>query len=207
MCLAHHLHATLILAGGTLCCAGCGRAASLRAYPSSEITAVELDHVYVFAPAQSTEAEVVSALAEAGLRVSDRRSEFPDGVSGRYVVFDNGYLEVLWYDGSANGDSSTRRTAAWERTGASPMGVGLRRVAETPEALPFPTRGHSAEWMEPGTEMRLLGTSADTLARSLFVVPRSMAYPDSTELAAWVSSLPPDKRERAVAERAPRWQW
>ena len=127
-----------------------------RASPPNRISsAVELDHVYLYAPARSTEAEVVAALTHAGFLVS-QRNQFPDGVIGRYVRFENVYLEVLWYDGTTPTDAATRLQSRWESTRASPIGIGLHRANGSAQELPFPTRRFAASWLPPGTEMRLL---------------------------------------------------
>ena len=163
---------------------------------------IKLDHLFIYAPAQSSEAEVISELEAAGFYVATSRHEFSDGVISRYVFFYNGYLEVLWYDGGKETDDNTRRQAGWERTGASPFGVGLRRREGTPEDLPFPTRRYTAEWMEPGTALQLLGTEADTLAPELFVLNPQRALPDSTALMAHLSRLHHEEAERYIKARA-----
>jgi hypothetical protein len=151
-------------------------------------SAVELDHVFMYAPRESPEEEVVQTLREAGLIVDDTRSEFPDGVVGRYVYFANAYLEVLWLEPNSRTGSATSRRAMWQTTQVSPFGVGLRRRKGAPEELPFPTRSEVAEWMRPGTEMRILTQDDEVLAPKLFVVPDYMAMtswpPDSSDLSS-----------------------
>jgi hypothetical protein len=154
--------------GVELTCA-VGRGDSLAA-------AVELDHVYLYAPQRSSEAAVVASLTSAGLTVQPQRNDFGDGVVGRYVRFDNPYLELLWYDGTTATDEDSRRRAAWESSGASPFGVGMRRRPGVPDVLPFPTRPFSAPWLRPGTELRKLGTEGDSVAPDLFVEPAYLAY-------------------------------
>ena len=133
--------------------------------------AVEVDHVYVYAPAKSAEDAVVKALASAGLAVEPKRNDFGDGVVGRYVRFENAYLEILWYDGRTPTDAETRRHATWESSGASPFGIGLHRRAGVSGNLPFPTRSVVEPWMRPGTEERKLGGVEDFAAPDLFVLP------------------------------------
>lgn len=161
--------------------------------------AVELDHVYVYAPAHSPEAAVVAALTQSGLRVGDYRKVFSDGVVGRYVRFDNAYLELLWYDGVTPTEANTRRQAQWETTGASPIGIGLRRVKGTPEELPFPTRRYTASWMQPGSEMRILGAETDTEAPALFVVPEGQ--PDTATLEREMKAAPSEELRRRLSIR------
>ncbi len=166
---------------------------------SSISAAVELDHIYLYAPAQSTEVAVVAALTQPGLRVSDQRKMFSDGVVGRYVRFDNAYLEVLWHDGVTPTDANTRRQAQWETTGASPIGIGLRRVKGAPDELPFSTRRYTASWMQPGSEMRLLGAEADTGAPALFVVPEGQ--PDTVTLERELQAAPSEELRRRLSNR------
>jgi Glyoxalase-like domain len=173
-----------------------------RSSPPARISSVvELDHVYLYAPTRSTEAEVVAALTQVGFRVS-QRNEFPDGVVGRYVRFDNAYLEVLWYDGTTPTDADTRWQSRWESTGASPIGIGLHRAKAAPQELPFPTRGFVASWLPPGTEMRLLGTEADTQAPSMFVVPEERAYADTPTLERQLATAPSEELKRRLSNRA-----
>ena len=163
---------------------------------SSISSAVELDHVYLYAPARSTESEVVAALTQSGLRVSDQRKKFPDGILGRYVRLANAYLEVLWYDGVTATDATTLRQARWETTGASPIGIGLRRVKGAPEELPFSTRRYSADWMEPGSELRRLGVEGDTQAPDLFVVQEGQ--PTSETLERQLEATPSEELRRRL---------
>ena len=169
-------------------CVACGGLAAQDPVDQSEaVSPIELDHVVIFAPMESEEEDAVRALQDAGFIVNEFRNEFPDGVLGRYVFFDNAYLELLWLLPGAVTDADTRRSAEGQSTGASPFSSGLRRCKDAPEQLPFPSRAYFAEWMEPGTEMRLLNGEDEVLAPSLFVVPRGMAARDSLETAEWRS--------------------
>jgi hypothetical protein len=144
--------------------------------PQSTEPVIELDHVYTYAPRGVTEDDVVATLRDAGLVVLEDRNEFPDGPVGRYVVLDHTYLEILWLaDDAASDDEQLKRAANWESSGASPFGVGLRRRDNAPSPLPFSSRPMSAEWMRPGTEMRLLNREDEAFAPGLFVVPDYMA--------------------------------
>ncbi len=163
--------------------------------------AVELDHVYVYAPARSSEAAVVEALTRAGILVTAQRNVFPDGVVGRYVRFANAYLEVLWYDGTTATDPDTRRRAGWETTSASPFGVGLRRVTGGPKELPFPSRGYTPPWYEPGMEMRFLSAEADVKGPSLFVIPDERTHPSSESLERELAAAPSDELRRRLNSR------
>jgi hypothetical protein len=168
--------------------------------PNRISSAVELDHVYLYAPARSTEAEVVAALTQVGFLVS-QRNQFPDGVIGRYVRFENVYLEVLWYDGTTPTDAATRLQSRWESTGASPIGIGLHRANGSAQELPFPTRRFAASWLPPGTEIRLLGTEADIQAPSIFVVPGERAYADTPTLERQLAAAPSEELKRRLSNR------
>ncbi|MEM6673158.1 MAG: hypothetical protein AAF726_09950 [Planctomycetota bacterium] len=190
---------TLLLS--TLCLALVGTLPSCRSdgpsadpSPVAPQPVIELDHVYTYAPRGVPEEEVVDALRSAGLRVDEERNDFPDGVFGRYAFFGTTYLEILWVDADATADESTLGRAGWETSGSSPFGVGFRRREGAPDALPFPSRAESAEWMEPGSEMRVLNSESETLTPALFVVPRYMA------MTSWgdgelVGEVPPKQRE------------
>lgn len=194
-----HIFASIpVLAGLCLCCA---QSETVNGESPSLSEVVELDHLYVYAPSRSTEGEVVLALEEAGINVSDHRQEFPDGIVGRYVLFNNAYIEMLWYDGNPDADVDTRRQAAWEITGMSPFGVGLRHIGEAQAGFPVPTRTYTTEWMTPGTTMLLLGSESDTLAPAMFVVPDYMAHPDSLALHSDDSDLSPDERAQEIEDR------
>ena len=59
------------------------------------------------------------------------------------------------------------------------------------------TSGFSyAEWMEAGTEMRLLNEEAELLAPSLFVVPHSLAGRDAAASAEWRAQHPDEAARR-----------
>lgn len=150
---------------------------STPAVSPTQATTIELDHVFTFAPQESSETQVIQVLHEAGLTVDDERSEFPDGVMGRYVHFENAYFEVLWLQPNSNTESDTKQKAMWQTTKVSPFGVGMRWRKDAPKELPFESRSEAAEWMRPGTEMRILTGENETLAPSLFVVPDYMAMP------------------------------
>jgi hypothetical protein len=194
-----HVGAFWLVASCACIALACQSSPSQPRRGSSVSSAIELDHVYLYAPAQSTEVAVVAALTQHGLRVSDQRRKFSDGVVGRYVRFDNAYLEVLWHDGVTSADATTRRQAQWETTGASPIGIGLRRVKGAPEELPFPTRRYSASWMQPGSEMRLLGAEADRRAPALFVVPEGQ--PDTATLEQRLVVAPSEGLRRRLNDR------
>jgi hypothetical protein len=171
-------------------CRGAGRAApgggASAPARAAVARAVEVDHVYLATRPGAPEA---AALRAAGLRVADRPTHHTgNGTSSVIVVFENLYLELLYPDAAVGDSASTpedraywRRVFGWRESGASPVGVGLRRLAGAPDSLPFPTeRMPPQPWMRPDMEMRLVTTPADSAAPGVFVVPRDMA------LTAWV---------------------
>ena len=147
---------------------------------------VEVDHIYVVTQPGAPEAAVLRA---AGFQVPESRTiHTGNGSSSVGVIFENAYLELLYEDSTVSDSANSpaerarwRRVFDWRASGASPVGVGLRRLEKAPDSLPFPTeRMPPQPWMRPGTDMRLVTTPADSLAPNVFVVPRYMA------LTGWI---------------------
>ncbi len=162
--------------------------------------AVEVDHVFIATRPGAPEA---AALRAAGFRVPERVSRHTGGGTASVsILFENAYLELLYADSTAGDAASSpedrahwRRVFAWRESGASPIGVGLRRRAGAPDALPFPTeRMPPQPWMRPDMEMRLVTTMADSLAPGVFVVPRSMGLP------AWIGRMGRDSTGASLLE-------
>jgi hypothetical protein len=159
---------------------------------------VEIDHVFLATRPGAPEA---AALRAAGFRIPEHVTHHTGGgTSSVSILFENAYLELLYAD-STVGDSASspadrahwRRVFGWRETGASPIGVGLRRRADAADALPFPTERMPPEpWMRPGMEMRLVTTRADSLAPGVFVVPRDMA------LTGWIERVRRDTARAAL---------
>ncbi len=154
--------------------------------------AVEVDHIYVVTRPGAPEAALLRA---AGFRLFDQPTyHVGNGSSSVSVIFENAYLELLYADSTVSDSASSpadrvhwRRVFDWRASGASPLGVGLRRLVGGPDSLPFPTaRMPEQPWMRPGTDMRLVTTAADSLAPSVFVVPRYMA------LTGWIEQAKRD---------------
>ncbi len=163
---------------------------------ASVAQAVEVDHIYVVT---SPGAPEVAALRAAGFAVSELRSNHTgNGSSSMSVIFENAYLELLCADSTVSDSANSpadrahwHRVFDWRTSGASPVGVGLRRLAAGPDSLPFPTeRLPAMAWIRPGTNMHLVTTSADSLAPGVFVVPRYMA------LTGWIDDA---RRDTAFA--------
>lgn len=146
-------------------------------------TLVELDHVFVVA-SPGAKAEI-AALRSAGLTLDTEPSKHPgQGTASISVLFDNAYLELIWVDPTVPVDSQHasiiawfRRAEAWRTTGASPFGLGLRRLPGVTTDLPVPVTRQSAAWLQPGTAYELLHQKSDSLAADFFVVPRDRALP------------------------------
>ena len=154
--------------------------------------AVEVDHIFLATRPGAPEA---AALRAAGFHVPERATQHTGGgTSSVSVIFENAYLELLYPDSTVGDGASSpterahwRRVFDWRRSGASPIGVGLRRLAGAPDALPFPTERMAPQpWMRPDMEMHLVTTSADSMAPGVFVVPRTMA------LTAWIDRMRSD---------------
>ena len=166
--------------------------------------ALELDHFYTYAPLGVSEERAVAALRGAGLVVIERRFEFPEGGYGRYVQFDNAYLEIHFQDPAVPvSHHDTRRRISWEQTGTSPFGIAFRARGDSAINLPLEMRIDTVRWFgadgaELAEELRFLGHVTDTLAPALFIVPPSMSF------AQPGASLPPDARERRRSNRTHR---
>jgi len=66
----------------------------------------------------------------------------------------------------------------WRSSGWCPIGVGLRRMTPTNEALPFSTWSWTAEWMPKGSSMEMLTPRDDTRSPALFLEPRALTNAD-----------------------------
>ena len=158
-------------------------------YPAAPTPRVELDHVFVVV--QPGAAAEIAALESAGLTVGSRVAKHPgQGTASRAVFFENAYLELIWVDNSVAIDKQHASAAqwfhdaaAWQKSGHSPFGLGLRRLPGDTAALPVPVERESAEWLEPGTAYELLRQPGDSLAADFFVVPASRSVPN------WIASV------------------
>ena len=179
--------ARLRAASGAAPAAGAGR--PVTADVNAVARAVEVDHIFLATRPGAPEA---AALRAAGFHVPERATHHTGGgTSSVSVLFENAYLELLYAD-STVGDSASspaerahwRRVFGWRESGASPVGVGLRRPVGAPDSLPFPTERMAPQpWMRPDMEMRLVTTPADSAAPGVFVVPRYMA------LTGWIDRV------------------
>ena len=133
---------------------------------------LEIDHVYVVVtPGARAEAE---ALARNGFHVDSMVSRHSgQGTASRSVLFENAYLELIWVDSSVAATSipaamlaDFRRASAWRTSGASPFGVGLRKVSEGDYGIP--AKPYSGPWMQPGTAIDILRKESEPNAVELF---------------------------------------
>ena len=112
----------------------------------------EIDHVFVFSEPGGPE---TALFEEAGFNVSPHTNTHGDqGTTGRYVYFDNVYIELLWvHDARAaeanapRADSDFNARQGWRSdAGVSPFGLGLRDHAYG-EAPPAREHVYKADWM------------------------------------------------------------
>lgn len=164
---------------------------SLLALPmglSAQTARVELDHIFIAVPAFGQ--PEIDALQKLGFTVDTKVARHEaQGTASRSVRFDNAYLELLWVDSSVSVSAQGRqalseleRVASWRSTGASPFGLGLRRL-EGPETYGVPTQRYSGAWMEPGSYIEVLKQPHEERAVNVFVVPTYMSVP------AWIDEV------------------
>lgn len=155
----------------------------------AELASVEPDHAYVFV-SYGGEAEAES-LRAIGFHVDTTVTEHSGGgTASRSAIFQNFYLELIWVDSTVSVSTESResfadmqRAASWRTTGASPFGLGLRKVAG-PDEFGVPVTFYSDTWMRPGTSITLLDQASEPMAFALFVVPPYMAVPAWIDQAA-----------------------
>jgi len=161
--------------------------------------AVELDHVYIWVQPGAPE---VATLRDLGFHVDTTPTHHTgNGTSSKSVLFENGYLELLYLDSTVTDSaltsaerSSNGDRARWRQSGANPFGLGLRRRAGTADSLPFPSVPLYQSWMKPGTELRQITTLDQRDEPDVFVVPRDMALP------AWIDEVRADDQMRQLLQ-------
>lgn len=138
--------------------------------------ALELDHVFVFVPAEdgAPDPAVVESLDALGLKPSYSRRHAGQGTANLCYCFDNAYLELLFVvdaaelarpDVARNG--FTRRAFATE--GASPFGIALRGGPVPGETWPY-----RIEAFPPGLSIPVSVESDDPRLPFLFGSPGTM---------------------------------
>lgn len=172
--------------------------------------AFEWDHLFI----QVDDPEAaVAAFTGAGFHVFPETSVHEgQGTSSRAVLFDNGYIELIWVR-----DAAELRAAdpilAERMSGLPAFGVALN--ASDPEAaIPLETRPYRADWMTPGEPIRFASTREGEPV--VFFVPASMAFrspPDGPSITAMLPHPNGANRVTGVgfagvdAEPSPAFRW
>lgn len=114
----------------------------------------EVDHIFFFAKPFAPE---MLAFELAGFnRWPFTNSHSDQGTRGRYIYFDNVYIEFLWVDdedvaraNAARATTDMTVRATWrENPSVSPFGIGLRDLAYD-EPPPVTAHVYKADWMGP----------------------------------------------------------
>jgi hypothetical protein len=139
----------------------------------------EIDHIFFFSEGFAPE---LSYLEQQGfLRWPFDTSHNGQGTTGRYVYFDNFYIEFLWVDDADAASANTDGTVTnfndrnrWSSDASvSPFGIGLRDNQEgTPRG--FETSEYSAEWMGGEFVLSPTGSAQDLAEPWSFFMPRDM---------------------------------
>lgn len=118
------------------------------------------------------------------------------GTTGRYIYFDNAYIEYLWIDDidaantnipHANSDFNERNNWRNDPT-ISPFGIGLRDLREG-EAHAFETSAYTAEWMRGNFELYPTESAPNSHEPWVFFLPSD------------ITGNPRDQFEGRAAER------
>ncbi len=145
----------------------------------------ELDHVWVVTAPGAPER---TALERAGLHIAPTVNRHDgQGTASITVEFENTFLELIWPDDTVP-VAPERETAAykfrqksnWRTTGWSPFGIGIRRTPQAPDKLPFTTWSVRSDWMPPGAALEIITPRENSLAPSIWVVPRVMAVAEGS---------------------------
>lgn len=138
-------------------------------------TRLEVDHLFLAVAPKAPEAR---ALVEAGfMLIPDTSVHVGQGTASVAAIFANAYLELIWLEGEEDPLGMGQRVA-WRQTGASPIGIGLRRVDTLAVGLPFKTRSYSAPWMLPGTAIEIADAGEEYASDpEIFIVPPYMSWP------------------------------
>jgi hypothetical protein len=145
--------------------------------------------VFVWVSADAPEARL---LEEAGLKLDPETAVHTgQGTASKFFSFENAYLELIWIADASTATADWRERAAWRDTGASPFGLGLRRVSDVDAPAPFATRRHSAPWMPRGAAIEIAVAAGDVMEPFVFIVPPAMAVRPLETLSA-------DEREALV---------
>ncbi len=141
----------------------------------------ELDHVYVMTTRDAPDA---GRLAAAGWPIGRRRAHPGQGTANACVLFRTTMLELLFVEDEAAAAAELVRPlalpqrAAWRETGASPIGLALRRCAAPGLAPPAPCFAYAPPYLPPGPPIWIVGEPGDQRAPLVFTVP--IAYSAGT---------------------------
>jgi len=128
---------------------------------TTQQSSLEVDHVWIRV---SNGAPELSALIENGFVQHTSFTHTGMGTAATFIRFENIYLEFIWVE-----DAESLRQVSPEFAftlsgdpGASPFGIGLRKMVSETAQLPFGVRSFSAEWMDPGafTEVAAVSDNA-----------------------------------------------
>jgi hypothetical protein len=98
---------------------------------------MELDHVFCMV---GSDDDWAVRLAQAGWRLDAGSTHAGQGTRNRRLRWADCYLELLWVHDAAEARHNALRLdrrAAWERTGASPFGIGLRGKLSDAERVDY----------------------------------------------------------------------
>ena len=145
------------------------------------------DHLFFLVDDPAPSVELLEA---EGFRVlPDTSVHEGQGTSSLSMLFDNGYVELLWVRDAeelAAGDPTLAyrllESEAGLATGVAVAGSGSESV------FPFPTRSYQAAWMEPGTEILFAETRLDE--PEVFIVPEYMTFAAGTQGMKITEALP-----------------
>jgi len=152
------------------------------AAPATARSGIELDHVWIMVSPNAPER---AALKDGGFQISpDTNRHDGQGTASITVEFENAYVELMWPDSSVvvapgleRAAEKFRQRMLWRTSGWSPIGIGLRRVPGSSDALPFPIWSWTADWMPKGSVMEMLTPRDDTRSPALFIEPRALTDP------------------------------
>ncbi len=98
---------------------------------------LEVDHFFCFV---SQEGEWLAAIERAGLLLDEGTEHAGQGTRNRRLPFSQQFLELIWLSSRSDAERNPlrlERRADWRRTGASPLGIGLRGILPLSERPNF----------------------------------------------------------------------
>lgn len=145
---------------------------------------------HVFTVVQDVE-PIRAALADAGFVVTpDTSVHEGQGTASQGVLFDNGYLELVWVRDldELRGADPILAARVGGPTPAAPFGLGMARPEGVVD-VPFETREYRPSYFPPGVIMEFGETRADEPA--VFVFPWEVSFVGAMEGRAPYTSLAP----------------